>query len=369
MGCHPAARRGSAILIDAMRLPPPVRHAQRVLPSSVILLVLSLLASCASCYVQPPPVQHHVYYTGSHVTSIAVSATGVLWPSSNLYATDVVHGRILRYNSTTGRLLAVWNVTDSPLYSPTSVSHLDESAAESRLLWVADSTTNQVVTVDVATGLRDTLSQPFSIPSQLFECGLVLASHGQVALFIVDRYRGIVAANSLFSPRTNFWVSDPIPAAPGSPLTAAFLSAIATADREPGPTQKLEDVIYLLDATGDRVLQMNVSGELMEPMLFALPAEVTSIQAISWTWCTAFELDHEGCLWVMYQADGPSSADRTLIAVRLNNSAVVYNFTTVTAALGTDEQQQTAVNGHLPSPALRVVGPRYQLRPVPAVHG
>ena len=336
-----------------MRLPPHLLQAKCARPSSLVLLVLSLLASCASCYDPPPPVQHHVYYSGSHVTSIAVSATGVLWPSSSLYATDVVHGRILHYNSTTGRLMAVWNVTDSPLYSPTSISHLDESQAESRLLWVADSTTNQVVAVDVTTGRRDTLTQSFSIPSQLYECGLVLASHGQLALYIVDRYRGIVAANSLFSPRTNMWVSDSVAPPPGSPLTAAFLSAISMADRA---EDQPEDVIYLLDGTGDRVLQMNASGLYLTPQLFALPPAVRGIQAISWTWCTAVQPTHEGCLWVMYQPDGPSSADRTLIAVRLNDSAVVYDFTTVTAALGTDKQQQTAVNGHLPSPALRIVG-------------
>ena len=350
-----AARHGADNLVgEAMRLPPFFLRAQRACRSCLVLLVLLLLASCASCYVQPPPVQHHVYYSGSHVTSIAVSETGVLWSSSSLYATDVVHGRIICYNISTGAVMAVWNVTDSPLYSPTSISHLDESAAESRLLYVADSTTRQVLAVDVTTGLRDTLSQSFSIPSQLYESGLVLASSGQGALYIVDRYRGIIAANSLSSPRMNLWVSDSIAPPPGSPLTAAYLSAISTADRAEDTTK---DIIFLVDGTGDRVLQMNALGEFMEPLLFALPTEVRGIQAISWTWCTAFELDHEGCLWVMYQADGPSSADRTLIAVRLNNSAVVYNFTTVTAALGTREQeQQTAVNAHLPSPALRVIG-------------
>ena len=73
----------------------------------LLLLLLSLLVYGHAAYVWAP-VQHHVQYSGSNVTSIAFdSVTG------ELYATDVVRSRVIRFDSD-DHVAAVWGVSGPP---------------------------------------------------------------------------------------------------------------------------------------------------------------------------------------------------------------------------------------------------------------
>ena len=331
--------------------------------SAVLLLVLLLIPLALSCIARDaaalPPVQHHVYYSGSHVTSIALQTD-----AGDLFATDVVHGRVIHYNAS-GRVAAVWTVTNPSLFSPTSIAYasidVDYSTPQ---MFVTDSTTGAVVKVNPDTGEQEP-NAVLSIPAEIWECGLLLAQYDgdDLALFVIDRHRAITASFDDVAtgrPPTRVTVSTPAPAPPGSNLTAAYIAAAAAVG------SSYTDVLYLVDGTGDRILRMTV-GDLnyTEPLLFELPADVRGIQAVSFTWCTRFDPNEFGCLWVLYQPDR-STMQQTVIAVSVLNGSVVNSFTIgteaeerVAAAWGSRNEHlstQATIGALLPSPALHVTG-------------
>ena len=328
-------------------------------PCLLVLVLLVLLLSVQGEESSLPPVQHHVYYSGSHVSSITLSFDAGV--TSGLYASDVVHNRVVHYDSS-GSVLAVWNVTDPPLYSPTSIAHFDDESAAYRVLFVTDSTSARLVAVDAQhNGTQDT-AFTFSLPSDMRESGLLLAvGDPEHALYVVDRYRGITARFQLSNQQLLWWTK-PTPAPPGSTLTAAYLSALTAAVPQEGG---LNNTLFLVDGTGDRVLQLDENGQYMEPPLFELPGDVKGILALDWTWCTPFEVFHYGCLWVMYQPHKAMGSERTVIAVLINTGRVVYNWTiaarqeadaATTSAGGGQQQQQAGQNAHLASTAMSVTG-------------
>ena len=345
-----------------------MRTRDRFVPLHTVVLRCLLLPFifllCVGCNADNlPPVQHHVYYSGSHVTSITLGSE-----SSDLFATDVVQGRVIHYNSSTGRVVDVWQVTDPALYSPTSAAYMyTEYDAVRSLLYVADSTTGQVVKVNAQTGKRD-ITAALSIPGEMWECGLVLAERlwDETDVYVIDRYRGYTAAFSTNRPNNRSWISLPAPAPPASNLTTTYLAAATFMGGSSG-------VLLVLDYVSDRVLRLSAeNGTYMEPLVFALPDAVKGIQALSWTWCTGIDAQDSGCLWVMYQPDRSSGTERTVVAVSVSNNTVVHNWTIaaaresregveggagVTASNNSDNAQLRAMsNAHLASPAMLVRG-------------
>ena len=332
---------------------------------SVLFLLLALLSSlgcsCAALTDDPalPPVQHHVYFSGSHVTSIALETT-----DGELYATDVVNGRIIHYTAD-GSVAAVWYVTNPPFYSPTSASYIvNADDNQRRLLYVADSTTARIVKVNPDNGTQDG-TRTFSIPSQLWECGMLQVEFDgdAVAVYVVDRYRGYSAQLSSSTPSMRWITGPPPPTSPSDNFTATYLSAMTVS------TLSFAKV-FVVDAIGDRVLQIDAElGNYTEQMVFPLPRSVTGIQAVCWTWCDLVDRTGYGCLWVMYQPS--SDSGRTVIAVSVFNYSVVQSFTTPAGTGGgragaallasrdawqPQQQQWAGTNGHIASAAMRVIG-------------
>ena len=339
-------------------------------PSTVLLSLALVALLCVRSSAVPPHsaqqprpfVQQHLYYSGSHITSIALETR-----SGQLFATDVVHGRVIHYNDT-GRLLATWtDIIDPPLFSPTSVAYaIEDDNQFERLLYVTDSTSGAVVKVDPDTGVQDS-SVVFVIPSEIWECGLLLAEieKGHTELFVFDRYGGVVSLFSTDQPWEPDWTSDPPPASPANPLNDTYITSVTFI------VGTISNYMMVVDAVTDRVMQLSTGGNWLEPLLFPLPADVTGIQAVCWTWCTLYASNDIGCLWVLYQQNESSGAARTVIAVTVQNGTVIRNFTiaanvtgtelahtTVGASAATDGQHQiqAAPNAHLSSPAMRVIG-------------
>ena len=322
--------------------------------SSLLLLVCSLTLTCTLAQLFPP-VQHHVYFTGSHITSIALETdTGAL------FANDVVHGRVIRYNSS-GGVSAVWSLTNNnnSLCSPTSLGLLAKKPRTgSRLLYVTDSTTGSIISVDPVTGEQDN-SVTWTVPAAIWETGVVVVDVTEllhVDLYVIDRYRGGV---TLLSPdgdnQVQEWLVQPSAAAPGINLYTSYLSAMTMSD---------EYHRYTVDGVRDRVLQTDIYRSITTR--FALPDEVRGIQALSWTPCSDGDInDVLGCLWVLYQPAGET--EQSVVAVSVQNRSVVHNWTVETAAADRQQQrtsadggerqgQQASSNAHLVSPALHVVG-------------
>ena len=332
----------------------------------VSALVLSLLSPSVNCADDaPPPIQHHVYYSASHVTSIALETV-----SGALYATDVVHGRIIHYNSS-GSVAAVWYVTEPQLYSPTSVAYVvQEQDPISRLLYVADSTTAAIVKVYPNNGSQVN-NRPLTIPAEMWECGVLLAEldTSLSPVYVIDRYRGYVA--KLVSDQPPLWLTGALPAAAnGSNVTGTYLSALTSASS----SLYSSATVYVVDGAADRVVQMDPgSGSYLDPLVFPLPDFVTGIQAVSWTWCTEIGQQYTGCLWVMYQPSPANGTETGVVAVSVLNGTVVHSWT-VQAAAGADSvtaaaegseqrrQQQagsstsTTSSTHILSPAMRAIG-------------
>ena len=327
---------------------------------AVLSLFVLLLSSVSRADDELPPVQHHVYYSGSHITSIALQTA-----DGELYATDVVHSRIMHYNSS-GSLLAVWSVTETPLYSPTSVAYVvNSNDYDIRLLYVADSTTAAIVKVDPDNGTQVD-SRAFSIPSEMWECGVLFAELdvSYVAVYVIDRYRGYVA--KLESDQPPLWVTGAPPAAAKeNNVTVSYLSALTASS-----TFHLGATVYIVDGA-ERVLRMDpFNGSYLDPLVFPLPDFVTGIQAVSWTWCTQIGEQYTGCLWVMYQTGVGDAAETGVVAVSVLNGTVVHSWTvqaagraaeradSVTAAADDTEQrqQQAGSNSHVLSPAMRAIG-------------
>ena len=290
-----------------------------VLPLFAVLLFhLLSLVSCDE--PAPPPIQHHVYYSGSHVTSIAVDVSG------DVYATEVVWGRVIHYNSS-GNVQAVWRLTGpASWYSPTSVATMSSSYDASTLVYVTDSTTGRVLWMNGSTG-EPIVSSLFALPPDMWECGLISApGEYQYHIYVTDRYHGRTVRVNLDNTSQYVWESDAAPPPPDSSLTAAYIAAAAVRDTgtaEPG-------VVFLLDGSGDRVLRLaEGNGTYMGPLLFQLPANVTGMLALSWTWCGD---ESYGCLWVLYQPRIPRGAARSVMAVSVLNGAVVYSWTMSAAA-------------------------------------
>ena len=343
--CPPHRRQPALLLLQRLPL--------------VCLVLLLLLLSSSHAEDALPPIQHHVYYTGSHVTSIALrTALG------ELYATDVVHSRIIYYNSS-GAVEAVWSVTETPPYSPTSLAYImDADDGDPRLLYVADSTTPQIVKVNPDNGTQDD-SFAFILPSDMWECGVLFADQqaDDVSLFVIDRYRGYVA--KLLSDQSLQWLTGAPPAAAnGSNVTVSYLPALTalTGDGYGG-------TLYVVDAAVNTVMRMDGgTGSYIHSL--ALPDFVTGIQAVSWTWCTEIGEQYTGCLWVMYQTGVGDATETGVVAVSVLNGTVVHSWTvqaaagadSVTAAAGESKQwrRQQASNkdssAHILSPAMRAIG-------------
>ena len=351
----------------AASLPSPSpRHCHPVLPSLAVLslFLLLLLSPLSRADDGLPPVQHHVYYTGSHVTSIAFAND-----SGALYATDVVHSRVIHYNSS-GSVVAVWQVTEPQLYSPTSVTYLlNPDDADPRLLYVADSTTPQIVKVNPDNGTQDD-SRAYSIPSEMWECGVLVAEldSSSVAVYVIDRYRGYSAR--LQPDQPPLWLMGAPPAAPGSNVTGMYLPALTASTMD-----TYLFAVYLVDGAADRVVQMDSdTGDYLDPLVFPLPDYVTGIQAVSWTWCTEIGQQYTGCLWVMYQTGVGDATETGVVAVSVLNGTVVHSWTvqaagqaaeradSVAATAGESKQwrRQQASNkdssAHILSPAMRAIG-------------
>ena len=348
----------------------------------LLLLFLTIYVSCSSnvSLSLPPPEQHHVYYSGSHVTSLAIqSSTGVV------YATDVAHGRVTQY-WIGGRFVDFWWNNGTAFVSPTSVgTALENSRPLNEWLLIGESTTRRVhfylirpvVAVERGGSSDGNETLPFTLPDEMWECGLIVTPNQQYtsAVFIVDRYRGYVARYDLTQSDKLRWQSQPPPppaANNSSHLTALFLSSVTVTNDRVG-------VMYVLDSATDRVLRLNSStGQYMSPLLLALPDDVSGIQAVSWTWCGWSYPDTDGCLWVMYQPDEWSESGRRVMAVSVLNGTVLYNWTTgaaggerteraAVAALSNRDsqltQQQSSNNAHLASPAMLVTGSGTDLDP------
>ena len=302
------------------------------------LLYLVFFVTCSA--VPPPPVQHHIYYSGSHVTSIAYN-----WEVGDVYVTEVVQGRVIRYNGS-GNVAEVWSVTDPPLYSPTSLAY-DDSRAR---LWLTDSTTGRVVNVNTSSGERinDSSGLPLPLPSQLWESGLVsISSVPPYDLFIFDRYRGYTADVDPDQLSSYQWLSGPPPATRVNNVTSTFLAAAAS----------VPDRVFVVDGVADCVWSLDSSTGNYTGV-FALPDSVTNIQALDWTWCSD---ESNGCLWVLYQPNGSTPAQQTVIGVSVDDGTVKYRWT-MEAMRGSEERQQqpqwrqnAGPNAHLAAPALRVL--------------
>ena len=196
-------------------------RAVLVIVSALLLgLLLALLPFQITC-LPSSPVQHHVYYSASHIASITLTGDSGL-----LYATDSVRKRVIRYNSS-GAVTAEWSVTEPLLTSPTSVaysSNLDVAYGQ-EMLFVTDSTRTQLVKVDLQSGQQDG-SALLPKPPQLWECSLVLAqSNGRVfSTWAVDRYRGYMARFiwSADDPTWRLtWTTEPVPPDLSSNINAA----------------------------------------------------------------------------------------------------------------------------------------------------
>lgn len=124
-----------------------------------------------------PSLRHHVYYGASHVLSIAAHTSGS--GPAELYAADVAHNRITHY-SADGRMQDVWPVSDLLLYSPTSMSYIDQTNPASTVLYVCDSSQGQLPRVDVTTGQADD-TMSYQLLQQIWECGLVQGEDGDHA--------------------------------------------------------------------------------------------------------------------------------------------------------------------------------------------
>ena len=314
------------------------------------LLLLLFVLSCVSLADDSlPPVQHHVYFSGSHITSIALKST-----IGELYVTDVVSAVVLYYNYS-GRLLHDWPVITAPaLYSPTSVAYVVDGVTDTvpRLLYVSDSTMGAVVKVNPVSGTQDP-SFTLDVPAELWDTGLLLAVQSPAFddLYVVDRYRGYTARVELyFDSQQLGWTTGPPPAPSAANLTATYLSSLTvSAPDESG-------VVYIVDGAADRVLRMQVWDGKYADTPFALPDEVKGILSVCWTWCQQALPVADGCLWVMYQPDRASGSARTVIAVLVDNGTVVYNWTTTNSVEQQRQQQQSNSNGHVTSPAMRVNG-------------
>ena len=318
----------------------------------------------------PHPVQHHVYYTASHITSIALETS-----AGALFATDVAHNRVVHYNSS-GHIAAVWSFSHEALFSPESVGYplqvIDDGLT--RLLYIADSASARIVQLDPVTGAYD-LSAEVAVPSELFECGVVLAqerdSYVGVDLYVLDRYDATMAKVDMgYTPVTK-WTAGPPPAAPSSSALAPYLAALTASP----------EWVYVLDAAADRVLRIVADDgdetyhvEPMLPVLFDLPSNVSGIQAVSWTCCSGEcdqsdeSLNDDGCLWLLYEPLGAAVAEQSVIVLAVNGSGVLNSWTVVagvseqrkqqqgSAVAGERQWRQTAQDTHVASPALRVDG-------------
>ena len=325
-------------------------------PVVLLLLLLSLVCGGYAEWV-PAPVQHHVQYSGSHFTSIALhSGTG------ELYVTDVVHNRVIRFDSG-GRVAAVWGVGEPPLYSSTSVSYYDDKANPA--LYVTDSTTRAVLSLDPNSGERND-SMLFVMPSDVWECGHVVAvAAPQSALYVFDRYRGFAAKFATNdSVNCALWPSGPAPYW-YEHIPVTYLASATVWNVESG-------VVYVVDGVGDQVWRLSTTnGWLMKPEVIRLPGNVTGIRAICWTRCTRFDTTNAGCLWIMYQPGRSSGAERLVMAVVVQDGAVVHKWTiaadgagregdgagmAASAGVEVEQQWQAGNNAHLASPALLVTG-------------
>ena len=306
----------------------PFHHS--LLPSARLFLPLFLLLLFTSvcCAVDPlPPIQHHVYYSSSHITSIAVKTS-----AGDLYATDVANSRIIHYNSS-GNVAAEWSVTEPHLYSPTSLVYATRQYNPSaRVMYVADSTIAAVVKVNPDNGTQDG-SRTLTVPSELWECGVLLTqTYGQfIFVYLLDRYRGQLAKLESDPSQPLMWQLGPPPTPPDSNSTATHLAALAVSSEFNGKV-----TLFVVEQAADRVVQIDARrGVYRDTLTFALPDDVSGIQAVSWTECS--EVPSYGCLWVMYQPNGSSGSERSVIAVSVLDSTVLHNWT-VGAATGGAER-------------------------------
>ena len=342
----------------------------------MLLSLVSLLLPVAdSADVPLPPIQHHVYYSGSHVTSIAVRTPDAYPDKSGVYVNDVVHSRIIHYNSS-GNVQAVWNVTDPPLYSPTSLAHIDDDYNfDTKRVFVADSTSAQLLTANIESGKRDDTVM-YVVPRDMWEVGIVaLGGTSPNWLYGVDRYRGYTACFEIDGGTVTQrrWLSDHTPPQPDGQLTAAYVAAATVVTEWDG--EFYHPTVYLADGTTNRILRINETGDYDTPLVIALPEHAQSIQALSWTLCdtTAY-----GCLWMVALSNKSGDSTRMVLFVQIDNGTVLQNWTisagqaggraahgavgAVTAAAATaraahqhPQQWADAIPSHLVSPAITVL--------------
>ena len=310
-----------------------------ILLLSLLLFLRSLCLPSAvvAQYDFVPTVQHHVYYSGSHVTSIAAHTTV---NAGELYVTDVVSNRVVHYNAS-GRVQAVWPISSAPsLYSPSSLAYFDRDEPDYPQLLVADSTTADILSVDARTGSLTNTAIVSPLPT-MWETGIVLADDwnnvDEYVFYIIDRYQGYAAR---WNVQTGEWwwnYSRPATAA-GSlfHFSAATLWPIYS-----------HGVVFVVDAStnasNDRVLRIHAyTGAKLEPL--ALPESISGIQAVSWSPCYRSDpTNYTGCLWLLHgQTDMASGAGRMVSALVVNTSEVVARF-----------DLPVASGRHLASPAMQ----------------
>ena len=295
-----------------------------------LLLLLSLVC-CTLCDVlDPPPVQHHVYYSGSHITSgaIRVSETGAVYA---VYVTDVAHNRLVHFNGS-GGVVDVWSLTGpdpnfaSGVYSPTAVVHMEGWSFDTTVLYVSDSSNGRVLDVGVTTGYVGEY-ESWKLPEQMWECGLILAldDGGQgerhAAMYAFDRYRGYFTIYDISTGGRK--LVGPITPLPRNTynFTAAYLPA-ATAMF----TERSEDWIFVVDGTDDRVLQMP-AFDANYSRVVPLPEDVRGIRAIFWKWCAGMDYTDYGCLWVLYQPALDLTSPAIVISAVVSNGHVMHKWT------------------------------------------
>ena len=230
-------------------------------------------------------------------------------------------------------------MTDPPLCSPATLSHLGDTGQEYLFPYMTDSTTRQVWTVDVTSGERDGSSVNYTLPFEVGEAGLVLTTgEPSTSIHDIDRYRGYTAKFDLDTSNRKqpLWLSEPthrrIHRSSHSRQPAAEQSAVhhLSGGWDGRPSAAIERLGRLYGPTRVRTARRRErhTSSLLEG-------------------CTAFEHElHTGCLWVVYQPVRLTATERTVIAVTVLNGTVVCNWTT---AVGGAEAvtASTVSNAHL----------------------